>query len=145
MWKPFLRYICFSLLHPCSYVNMSLMSHRKTFPKFWKRGEIPQFKCLIQFQNGSGIYYIEYWLQSPGESRRYLYSAIGMASNGWYNRLYTVTGQVCGLIAIHKIHCNIYNYVFCLILLMHDAVCGRGNRQICFKSSEGEFVFFFFK
>lgn len=45
--------------------------------------------------NGSGIYYIEYSLQNPGESRRHLYSAIGMATNGWYNRLYTVTGQVC--------------------------------------------------
>ncbi|RYR48865.1 hypothetical protein Ahy_A07g034951 [Arachis hypogaea] len=41
----------------------------------------------------SGFYYIEYSLQNPGESRRTLYSAIGMASNGWYNRLYTVTGQ----------------------------------------------------
>ncbi|XP_027355557.1 psbP domain-containing protein 3, chloroplastic isoform X2 [Abrus precatorius] len=39
------------------------------------------------------IYYIQYWLQNPGDSRKYLYSAIGMASNGWYNRLYTVTGQ----------------------------------------------------
>ncbi|XVE94361.1 hypothetical protein REPUB_Repub02eG0002400 [Reevesia pubescens] len=28
-----------------------------------------------------------------GESRKHLFSAIGMASNGWYNRLYTVTGQ----------------------------------------------------
>ncbi|XP_057730026.1 psbP domain-containing protein 3, chloroplastic-like isoform X1 [Arachis stenosperma] len=44
-------------------------------------------------QMASGFYYIEYSLQNPGESRRTLYSAIGMASNGWYNRLYTVTGQ----------------------------------------------------
>lgn len=42
----------------------------------------------------AGIYYIEYTLQNPGEGRNHLYSAIGMASNGWYNRLYTVTGQV---------------------------------------------------
>ncbi|WVZ21090.1 hypothetical protein V8G54_008412 [Vigna mungo] len=48
---------------------------------------------LIDCRSSNGIYYIEYWLQNPGESRRYLYSAIGMASNGWYNRLYTVTGQ----------------------------------------------------
>lgn len=41
-----------------------------------------------------GLYYIEYTLQNPGESRRHIYSAIGMANNGWYNRLYTVTGQV---------------------------------------------------
>ncbi|KAH9694049.1 PsbP domain-containing protein 3 [Citrus sinensis] len=40
-----------------------------------------------------GFYYIEYTLQNPGESRKHLFSAIGMASNGWYNRLYTVTGQ----------------------------------------------------
>ncbi|CAJ1973104.1 unnamed protein product [Sphenostylis stenocarpa] len=48
---------------------------------------------LIDCRSSNGIYYIEYWMQNPGESRRYLYSAIGMASNGWYNRLYTVTGQ----------------------------------------------------
>ncbi|CAM8886535.1 unnamed protein product [Rhodiola kirilowii] len=30
---------------------------------------------------------------SKGESTKHIYSAIGMASNGWYNRLYTVTGQ----------------------------------------------------
>ncbi|KAG5018131.1 hypothetical protein JHK87_013986 [Glycine soja] len=48
---------------------------------------------LIDCKSSNGIYYIEYLLQNPGESRRYLYSAIGMASNGWYNRLYTVTGQ----------------------------------------------------
>ncbi|KAL2895274.1 PsbP domain-containing protein 3 chloroplastic [Bienertia sinuspersici] len=43
------------------------------------------------------LYYIEYTLQQPGESRRHIYSAIGMANNGWYNRLYTVTGQVNSL------------------------------------------------
>ncbi|TKY75366.1 PsbP domain-containing protein 3 [Spatholobus suberectus] len=48
---------------------------------------------LIDCKSSNGIYYIDYSLQNPGESRRYLYSAIGMASNGWYNRLYTVTGQ----------------------------------------------------
>ncbi|XP_061372692.1 psbP domain-containing protein 3, chloroplastic isoform X2 [Gastrolobium bilobum] len=48
---------------------------------------------LIDSKSSNGIYYIEYSLQNPGESRKHLYSAIGMASNGWYNRLYTVTGQ----------------------------------------------------
>ncbi|XP_057436815.1 psbP domain-containing protein 3, chloroplastic isoform X1 [Lotus japonicus] len=48
---------------------------------------------LINSKSSKGIYYIEYSLQNPGESRRHLYSAIGMATNGWYNRLYTVTGQ----------------------------------------------------
>jgi hypothetical protein len=37
---------------------------------------------------------VEYTLQNPGERRRHILSAIGMAFNGWYNRLYTVTGQV---------------------------------------------------
>ncbi|KAK5841893.1 hypothetical protein PVK06_004217 [Gossypium arboreum] len=49
---------------------------------------------LIDCKASNGFYYIEYTLQNPGESRRHLFSAIGMASNGWYNRLYTVTGQV---------------------------------------------------
>ncbi|KAK7310652.1 hypothetical protein RJT34_08279 [Clitoria ternatea] len=48
---------------------------------------------LIDCRSSNGIYYIEYTLQNPGESRKHLYSALGMASNGWYNRLYTVTGQ----------------------------------------------------
>ncbi|OMP00868.1 Photosystem II PsbP, oxygen evolving complex [Corchorus olitorius] len=48
---------------------------------------------LIDCRAANGIYYIEYTLQNPGESRKHLFSAIGMASNGWYNRLYTVTGQ----------------------------------------------------
>lgn len=51
----------------------------------------------------AGFYYIEYTLQNPGESRKHLFSAIGMASNGWYNRLYTVTGQV---------HSNILELLF---------------------------------
>ncbi|KAG9456634.1 hypothetical protein H6P81_001142 [Aristolochia fimbriata] len=48
---------------------------------------------LIDSRAKNGFYYIEYSLQNPGESCRHLYSAIGMASNGWYNRLYTITGQ----------------------------------------------------
>lgn len=48
---------------------------------------------LIDCKSASGFYYIEYTLQNPGESRRHIYSAIGMANNGWYNRLYTITGQ----------------------------------------------------
>ncbi|KFK42065.1 hypothetical protein AALP_AA2G206800 [Arabis alpina] len=49
---------------------------------------------LIDSRSSKGFYYIEYTLQNPGETRKHLYSAIGMATNGWYNRLYTVTGQV---------------------------------------------------
>ncbi|EOA35621.1 hypothetical protein CARUB_v10020835mg [Capsella rubella] len=48
---------------------------------------------LIDSRASKGFYYIEYTLQNPGEARKHLYSAIGMATNGWYNRLYTVTGQ----------------------------------------------------
>nr|AKM76622.1 photosystem II reaction center PsbP family protein [Hypseocharis bilobata] len=48
---------------------------------------------LIDCKASKGMYYVEYTLQNPGETRRYLYSALGMASNGWVNRLFTVTGQ----------------------------------------------------
>ncbi|CAA7042509.1 unnamed protein product [Microthlaspi erraticum] len=48
---------------------------------------------LVDSKASKGFYYIEYTLQNPGEARKHLYSAIGMATNGWYNRLYTVTGQ----------------------------------------------------
>ncbi|XP_044475607.1 psbP domain-containing protein 3, chloroplastic isoform X4 [Mangifera indica] len=48
---------------------------------------------LVDCKASKGFYYIEYTLQNPGESCKHLFSAIGMASNGWYNRLYTVTGQ----------------------------------------------------
>ncbi|KAM3209943.1 hypothetical protein ACQJBY_064166 [Aegilops geniculata] len=48
---------------------------------------------LIDSKASNGLYYIEYTLQNPGEKRRHIVSAIGMAFNGWYNRLYTVTGQ----------------------------------------------------
>ncbi|XP_038885576.1 psbP domain-containing protein 3, chloroplastic [Benincasa hispida] len=58
----------------------------------WKRPPGVAAK-LINCRSSKGIYYIEYTLQNPGESRKHLYSAIGMASNGWYNRLYTITGQ----------------------------------------------------
>ncbi|GJS25500.1 retrotransposon-related protein [Tanacetum coccineum] len=39
------------------------------------------------------MYYLEYTLKNPGESERHLVSVLGIANNGWYNRLYTVTGQ----------------------------------------------------
>ncbi|XAR61506.1 hypothetical protein NMG60_11015951 [Bertholletia excelsa] len=48
---------------------------------------------LIDSKAANGLYYIEYTLQNPGESRRHLYSVLGIANNGYYNRLYTVTGQ----------------------------------------------------
>ncbi|CAM0911987.1 unnamed protein product [Alopecurus aequalis] len=48
---------------------------------------------LIDSRASNGMYYIEYTLQNPGDKRRHIVSAIGMAFNGWYNRLYTITGQ----------------------------------------------------
>ncbi|XP_068326170.1 psbP domain-containing protein 3, chloroplastic-like isoform X1 [Pyrus communis] len=48
---------------------------------------------LIDCKASKGLYFIEYSLQKPGESCKHLFSALGMATNGWYNRLYTVTGQ----------------------------------------------------
>ncbi|XP_042425656.1 psbP domain-containing protein 3, chloroplastic-like isoform X1 [Zingiber officinale] len=48
---------------------------------------------LIDSKAANGLYYIEYTLQIPGEKRRHILTALGVASNGWYNRLYTVTGQ----------------------------------------------------
>ncbi|XP_073317834.1 psbP domain-containing protein 3, chloroplastic [Primulina huaijiensis] len=48
---------------------------------------------LIDSKASNGLYYIEYTLKNPGESRRHLISVLGMANNGFYNRLYTITGQ----------------------------------------------------
>lgn len=48
---------------------------------------------LVDCKAANGLYYIEYTLQKPGESLRHLYSVLGIANNGWYNRLYTLTGQ----------------------------------------------------
>ncbi|XP_062098445.1 psbP domain-containing protein 3, chloroplastic-like [Humulus lupulus] len=58
----------------------------------WQRPPGVEAK-LINSKSSNGFYYIEYTLQRPGETRRYLFSALGMASNGWINRLYTITGQ----------------------------------------------------
>ncbi|MCD7447883.1 PsbP domain-containing protein 3, chloroplastic [Datura stramonium] len=48
---------------------------------------------LIDSKASKGLYYIEYTLQNPGESLRHLFSVLGIANNGTYNRLYTLTGQ----------------------------------------------------
>ncbi|XP_009759652.1 psbP domain-containing protein 3, chloroplastic [Nicotiana tabacum] len=48
---------------------------------------------LIDSKASKGLYYIEYTLQNPGESLRHLFSVLGIADNGVYNRLYTLTGQ----------------------------------------------------
>lgn len=48
---------------------------------------------LIDSKATKGMYYLEYTLKNPGESERHLFSVLGIANNGWYNRLYTLTGQ----------------------------------------------------
>ncbi|PIM97595.1 hypothetical protein CDL12_29934 [Handroanthus impetiginosus] len=48
---------------------------------------------LIDSKAANGLYYIEYTLKNPSESRRHLFSVLGIANNGFYNRLYTLTGQ----------------------------------------------------
>lgn len=48
---------------------------------------------LIDCKSKNGMYYIEYSLQNPGENVRHIYSVLGMQSSGYYNKLYTVTGQ----------------------------------------------------
>lgn len=48
----------------------------------------------INISASAGLYYIEYTLKNLGESQRHLFSVLGIANNGVYNRLYTLTGQV---------------------------------------------------
>lgn len=48
---------------------------------------------LIDCKSANGLYYIDYTLKNPGESQRHLFSVLGVANNGTYNRLYTLTGQ----------------------------------------------------
>ncbi|XP_063947859.1 psbP domain-containing protein 3, chloroplastic [Daucus carota subsp. sativus] len=48
---------------------------------------------LLNSKSSKGFYFIEYTLKNPGESERHLFSVLGVANNGWYNRLYTLTGQ----------------------------------------------------
>lgn len=58
----------------------------------WKRPP-GQAAKLVDSKSSKGLYYIEYTVQQPGEKKRHLVSVVGMRFNGWYNRLYTVTGQ----------------------------------------------------
>jgi guanyl-specific ribonuclease Sa len=45
------------------------------------------------------MYYVEYTIERPGERKRHLLSVVGIGSNGWVNRLYTVSGQVHQLLS----------------------------------------------
>ncbi|KAK2988184.1 hypothetical protein RJ640_020666 [Escallonia rubra] len=77
-----------------SNVSVIITGLGADFTRLESFGKVDAFAENLSFcQNWSGLYYIEYSLQNPGESRRNLLSVLGMANNGWYNRLYTVTGQ----------------------------------------------------
>ncbi|KAG6550190.1 hypothetical protein Mapa_008149 [Marchantia paleacea] len=52
-----------------------------------------QKATLIDDSYKNGMYYVEYTVQKPGEAKRHLLSVVGIANNGWINRLYTVTAQ----------------------------------------------------
>ncbi|XP_031123080.1 psbP domain-containing protein 3, chloroplastic [Ipomoea triloba] len=58
----------------------------------WKRPPGVAAK-LIDSKSANGLYYIDYTLQNPGQSLRHLFTVLGIANNGFYNRLYTITGQ----------------------------------------------------
>nr|GMD25970.1 psbP domain-containing protein 3, chloroplastic [Ipomoea batatas] len=58
----------------------------------WKRPPGVAAK-LINSKSANGLYYIDYTLQNPGQSLRHLFTVLGIANNGFYNRLYTITGQ----------------------------------------------------
>ncbi|XP_019170899.1 PREDICTED: psbP domain-containing protein 3, chloroplastic isoform X2 [Ipomoea nil] len=58
----------------------------------WKRPPGVAAK-LINSKSANGLYYIDYTLQNPGQSLRRLFTVLGIANNGYYNRLYTITGQ----------------------------------------------------
>ncbi|CAH9093443.1 unnamed protein product [Cuscuta europaea] len=58
----------------------------------WKRPPGVKAK-LIDCKSANGLYYIDYTLQNPGQSMQHLFTVLGIANNGLYNRLYTVTGQ----------------------------------------------------
>ncbi|CAK9854871.1 unnamed protein product [Sphagnum jensenii] len=58
----------------------------------WKKPP-GQAAKLINSRSREGMYYVEYTIERPGERKRHLLSVVGIGSNGWVNRLYTVSGQ----------------------------------------------------
>lgn len=114
-----------------------------------------KIKTLIHlniFHKCSGFYYIEYTLRNPGESERHLFSVLGVANNGWYNRLYTLTGQVgVRWAVVYLTYFYLSRYLcfkrVCVLssglnfLPDYNAlfiVCWRGCRKIWFKNWKGE-------
>lgn len=75
---------------------------------------------LMYFHNGPGMYYLEYTLKNPGESERHLVSVLGIANNGWYNRLYTLTGQVCDALLVTSL--SVLRAIFSLKFEHYDFV-----------------------
>lgn len=58
----------------------------------WKRPP-GQAAKLLNAKSKNGMYYVEYSLQKPGQRKIHLFSTVGITFSGWYNKLYTVTGQ----------------------------------------------------
>ncbi|KAJ7571769.1 hypothetical protein O6H91_01G176500 [Diphasiastrum complanatum] len=52
-----------------------------------------QSAILVNASSRNGLYYVDYTLQKPGERMRHLLSVVGIGVKGWYNQLFTVTGQ----------------------------------------------------
>jgi hypothetical protein len=95
---------------------------------------------LLDSRASNGMYYIEYTLQNPGDKRRHIVSASGMAFNGWYNRLYTITGQVSihampALSSPRRSHLSDHSTHICLPTVLRRR---RGIRQVQACNREGE-------
>ncbi|MCO5574924.1 hypothetical protein L7F22_028719 [Adiantum nelumboides] len=59
----------------------------------WKKPPGQAAKLVDSKSNRANFDLLEYTVQRPGEKKKHLLSVVGMRFNGWYNRLYTVTGQ----------------------------------------------------
>jgi len=53
-----------------------------------------QIAKLINTSPAKDFYTVEYTIEKPNVYNRHLFQVVGLAFNGMYNRLYTVTGQV---------------------------------------------------
>jgi hypothetical protein len=85
---------------------------------------------LIDSRASNGMYYIEYTLQKPGDKRRHIVSAIGMAFNGWYNRLYTITGQVIRRPAVY------FHFISSSAQVHYTRICSRSRVAQYFDDDE---------
>mmetsp|Transcript_32571 Transcript_32571/g.39415 ORF Transcript_32571/g.39415 Transcript_32571/m.39415 type:complete len:111 (-) Transcript_32571:152-484(-) len=61
--------------------------------RFGKNKGPNQKAVLVDAKDRSGMYFVDYTLEMPGEFSRHLLSVVALGNNGRYNRLYTVTAQ----------------------------------------------------